>query len=116
MAEKMEGSGGMSADVGVVRGSGAAQPPAQPPQHGVAGQPLKGPVMNDISGAVKNDVQAAKDAAQELRDVLNRMVHTSPADVGHAVVEGTGNVVHGTLNNLHHLITWLEQQQQPKQG
>jgi hypothetical protein len=48
-----------------------------------------------------------KAAAEQLKDALNTVAHTSPADVGHNIASGTSFVVHGTLNTLDHFISWV---------
>ena len=56
--------------------------------------------------ADQNPWQAAKDAAEQLKEALNRAAHTSPADVADNVASGTQHVVHQTLGNLDNFINW----------
>jgi hypothetical protein len=54
------------------------------------------------------DWTPVKETAEKLKELLNQAAHTSPADVANATSAGVGNVVHGTLGGLDHLIQWLD--------
>ena len=57
--------------------------------------------QDDVSKSTQANWQAAKDAAQNLKDALDKAAHTSPADAAHSVVTSTKTHVDNLLLWLH---------------